>query len=343
MEKMRAAFLVNKGDANNAFEIREAHLPTTQTGQVLVKVEAFGLNFAEVIARRGLYPDAPPMPFIPGYDFVGRVESVGHGVESHWIGKRVTGMTRFGSYAEYCCTAATGIVEVPADMPATHATALSVQYATAYYSAFMVTNLFPGDKVLVHAGAGGVGTALIQLAKWRGCTVIATAGSKEKIERVLQLGADFGINYRKKSYPKEVKKILGNDRLDITFNAIAGKSFKQDKSLIGAGGRIVLYGAADRIGKKGGLLANLLLLKRMGRIIPIFLIGQSHSIIGVNMLKIADAKPQILSKALTELMKLYDQGVIMPQKGHSYTIDKLAEAHTALEERKTMGKVVVHW
>lgn len=343
MERMRAAFLVSKGDANTALEIRETHRPTAQAGQVLVKVEAFGLNFAEVIARQGLYPDAPPLPFIPGYDFVGRVVETGDGVNNDWMGKRVAGMSRFGSYAEYCATMTQGIVEVPDAMPITHATALAVQYATAYYSACMATNLYPGDNVLIHAGAGGVGTALIQLAKWKGCKVIATAGSKEKIDRVLSLGADHGINYRKKSYQKEVKKILGNDKLDATFNAIGGKSFKRDMSLIGAGGRVVLYGAADRIGKRGGMLANLLLLQRMGRIIPLFLVGKSHSVVGVNMLKIADYQPQILSRALSELIKLYDQGVIMPQKGHTYTIDRLAEAHTDFEKRKTMGKVAVQW
>jgi NADPH:quinone reductase-like Zn-dependent oxidoreductase len=343
MERMRAAFLVNKGDANNAFEIRETHRPVPQAGEVLVKVEAFGLNFAEVIARQGLYPDAPPMPFIPGYDFVGRVESAGQGVDPQWVGKRVTGMSRFGSYAEYCATKAVGIVEVPDEMPVTHATAIGVQFATAYYSSCMATNLYPGDKVLVHAGAGGVGTALIQLAKWKGCTVIATAGSKEKVDKVLQLGADYGINYRKKNYPKEVKKILGNDRIDASFNAIGGKSFKRDMGLIGSGGRVVLYGAADRIGKKGGMLANIMLLSRMGRIIPLFLVGKSHSVIGVNMLKIADFQPELLSRALHELIKLYDQGIVQPQKGHHFTIDKLAEAHTALEKRQTMGKVAVSW
>lgn len=343
MERMRAAFLVSNGDANTALEIRETHRPTAQAGQVLVKVEAFGLNFAEVVARQGLYPAAPPLPFIPGYDFVGKVVETGDGVKSEWIGKRVSGMARFGSYAEYCVTSAAAVVEVPEAMPVTHATALAVQYSTAYYSTCMATNLFPGDNVLIHAGAGGVGTALIQLAKWKGCKVIATAGSKEKIERVLSLGADHGINYRKKSYPKEVRKILGNDRLDVTFNAIGGKSFKRDMSLIGAGGRVVLYGAADRIGKRGGKLASLLLLYRMGRIIPLSLVGKSHSVIGVNMLKLAEYQPQTLSRALSELIKLYDQGIIMPQKGHTYTIDRLAEAHTALEKRKTMGKVAVQW
>lgn len=343
MDKMSAAFLVNYGKASEAFEIREVSKPQPSAGHVGVKVEAFGLNFAEVSARHGLYREAPPLPFVPGYDFVGRVEVVGEDVDASWIGKRVAGMARFGTYSTYCCTLVTGIAEIPESMPAGEATAIGVQYSTAYYASCVAMNLFPGDEVLIHAGAGGVGTALIQLCKWKGCVVIATGGSDEKIKRILELGADHAINYQKEDYETAVTKILGKKKLDATFNAIAGKSFKKDMNLLGSGGRMVLYGAADRMGKKGGKFATYKLLYDMGVMLPIFLMAKSKSVIGVNMLKLADYRPNIIGHCLEELIKLYELGVVQPQISAVHSIDHLAQAHDDLEHRRTMGKIAIKW
>ncbi len=343
MEKMRSAFLVNYGKASEAFELREVNKPLPTNGQVGVKVEAFGLNFAEVSARHGLYREAPPLPFIPGYDFVGRVEVVGEGVDQAWIGKRVAGMARFGTYSTYCCTLATGVTEIPESMPTGEATAIGVQYSTAFYASCVAMNLFPGDEVLVHAGAGGVGTALIQLCKWKGCTVIATGSSDEKLKRMREIGADHAINYLEEDYEKAVNRILGKKKLDATFNAIAGKTFKKDMNLLGSGGRMVLYGAADRMGKKGGRFATYKLLYDMGLMLPIFLMAKSKSVIGVNMLKLADYRPHIIGHCLQELIKLYDQGIVKPQISAVYPIEELAKAHEDLEFRRTMGKIAIKW
>ncbi|NNE56233.1 MAG: zinc-binding dehydrogenase [Flavobacteriales bacterium] len=228
-------------------------------------------------------------------------------------------------------------------MPAPKASAIGVQYTTAYYSAIFAMNLLPGDNVLVHAAAGGVGSALIQLCKWKGCKVIGTAGSDEKCTRGLELGADHMINYREKDYARECKKILGKDRLDATFNPIAGSTFKKDLKLLGSGGRLVLFGAAERMGKKGGQWATFRFLWKMGLILPIMLMAKSRTIIGVNILKIADYRPHVISKCFTELIDLYEKGIIDPPVGGEYSIDQLAQAHDKLENRQTMGKIVVRW
>ena len=340
---MKAVFLVNKGDAKKAFEIRETGQPQIKADDdVLVKVEAFGLNYADVMARNGLYREAPPMPSIIGYEVVGTVEAIGKSVDPSLLGKRVVGFTRFGGYAEYAITKSFGCVVVD-DMPAGKALCIGTQYVTAYYMSHVATNLFEGDKVMIHSGAGGVGTALIQLCKLKGCTVFANAGSQEKLDYIKQQGADYAINYRTEDYQTEIKKVLGKDRLDCTFNPIAGSTFKKDFALIGSGGKVILFGGAERSGKKWGILSTLNFVRKMGIIIPIGLMMRSKSVVGVNMLKIGDNKPKLLSKCLIEVTQLIKDGKLNPHVGGEFNVSDIAEAHAMLENRKSIGKIIVKW
>ena len=177
---MKAAVLVKQGNAQLAFEIRDIETPVLKDLEVLIKVEGFGLNFADVMARNGLYKDAPPMPSVLGYDVVGEVTKVNCEEANHLLGKRVVAMTRFGGYAEYAKTDYRACAVISDQMSLTKATALATQYCTAYYAAYECTNLFEGDHILIHAAAGGVGTALTQLAKNKGCIVYGTTGSESK-------------------------------------------------------------------------------------------------------------------------------------------------------------------
>ncbi len=340
---MKAAVLIKNGSAQESFEIREIERQKPGEGDVEVQVEAFGLNFADVMARRGLYREAPPLPSVLGYDLVGRIVAVGPDVDATLIGKRVAGMSRFGAYAEYCITKASGVAEVPEDMDPTAACALGTQYCTAWYACMQATNMHEGERVLIHAAAGGVGTALVQLAKWKNCEIFATVGSETKAEALREAGVQHVINYRKEDYETAIVKLLKGERLDMTFNAIAGSTFKKDMRLIGAGGRVVLYGAAERAGKKGGKWATLRLLQRMGLLIPLLRMAKSQAIVGVNMLKIADHKPQLIASALKALIKLQQEGVIDPKIGGTYPISDLAKAHDDLEYRRTSGKLAVKW
>lgn len=202
---MKAVVLKQKGSAEQAFEIQEINTPSIQNSEeVLIKVEAFGLNYADVMARMGLYREAPPMPSVIGYEVVGIVESVGNENNNDLIGKRVVAFTRFGGYAEFAISYTYGLVEIE-DMDAGKALSIATQYVTAYYMSHVATNLFPGDNVMIHAGAGGVGTALIQLCKLKGCTVFANAGADNKLEYIKQQGADYAINYRKEDYAEVIK------------------------------------------------------------------------------------------------------------------------------------------
>ena len=338
---MKAAVLVKNSSANDSFEIREIDKPKAEEGQVLIKVEAFGLNFADIMARQGIYQDCPPLPAVIGYDVVGEVVEIGLGVDNVQVGDRVTAMTRFGAYAEYAITDYRACAKIADAYPVGKATALTTQYCTAYYCLEEMLNLYPGDKVLIHAAAGGVGTALVQLAKHKGCEIFGTAGSAEKLEYLRELGVDHPINYRSSDFEQEVRKLAGDGGLDAVFDPVGGDSVKKGLRLLGSGGRVVLFGASSMTGTNvfGKISAGL----GFGFYHPAEFMMASKSMIGVNMLRIADNRPMVLKRCLEKVVQLVEDGVLDPTEAKVFPIDELAEAHEFLEGRKSIGKVSVKW
>jgi NADPH:quinone reductase-like Zn-dependent oxidoreductase len=340
---MRTIAIARYGSPGAAFEFRDLPAPEPQPGQVLIKVDAFGLNFADVMARKGLYQEAPKPPFVPGYEVVGRIEKLGAGTTDFTVGQCVVAFTRFGGYAEYACTPATAVVDIPENMSHVVAAALATQYCTAYHAACEATNLFPGERVLVHAAAGGVGTALVQLSKLKGCEVFGTAGSNEKLDYLKRIGVDHPINYRTSDFVDVVRKQLHGEPLDVVFDSLGGKNYRRSKSLLGPGGRIVSYGVAESIGKGSGTWNMLKAVLNFGFTHPVSLIMKSQAAIGVNMLQIADHKPEVLQRCLQNVVQLAKDGKLAPQSGAVFRADQIAEAHALLEGRISVGKIVMEW
>ena len=339
---MKAAYLVKYGPAENAFEIREVPRPKPGRNQVLIKVEAFGLNFADVAARYGKYRGAPPLPTLLGYDVVGHIEECGANVENLVKGDRVTALTLFGGYAEYAI-AEEGIAQkIPKSIDAGTAVALATQYCTAYFLSDRMTNLQENEKILIHAAAGGVGTALVQLALYRKCIVFGTCSSPEKIEYLRKIGVHHPINHTENDFAKTIEKRVGHKGIDVVFNPIGGKSIKEGYGLLGAGGRLVSYGVSSLNNKKN-IFGKLKDLWQFGFYHPVQFLSSSKGIIGVNMLKIAAERPKKIAKAMQEVLQLHQEGILLPHVGGEYSIDQLSEAHQFLESRKSMGKIVVKW
>ena len=341
---MKAAYVVKKGSAHKAFEIREVDKPVVNAGEVGIEVEAFGLNFADVMIRMGTYSDAPPFPTVPGYDVVGKISEIHPDTHTDLqIGDRVIALTRFGGYAEYVATDVRAVAKVMKDTPATIATALSTQGCTAYYMAKDFTNIHPGDHVLVHAAAGGVGSLLCQMAKSQGAIVYGTASTPEKLNYLRSIGVDHPINYKEESFDSAIKKILNKDKgLDLIFDAVGGNSIKKGLRLLEGGGRIVCFGAAALTSAKT-IFGKIGVALGFGLYSPIALLNPSRSLMAVNMLTIGDEKPHIVNRVMNGVIQLYNDGIIQPLDGGLYSIDQLADAHDALENRKTMGKVAVKW
>ncbi len=342
---MKAYFLVKNGHADKAFELRETAIPSISIGQVLIRVEAFGLNFADVMARKGLYPEAPKKPAILGYDVVGRVEEISTELDRKLIGKRVLALTRFGGYAEYVSTDINGVVIIPEDMPVGIATALATQAATAVYMTEELIRMHKGEHVLIHSAAGGVGSILVQLALHHGCYVHATAGGKQKIQRLHDMGVHHAIDYVYEDFEKTVKKRLSEipkDGVDVVFDAVGGKSIKKGVKLLGAGGRMIMYGASAFTSARN-IFGQLSTLLGFGFYHPLGLLNPSKSLLAINMLQIADKQPEVLNRVLRKSVDLADQKVISPYIGGVYPYTELAEAHEKLGQRDTMGKITIQW
>ncbi|MBI1286322.1 MAG: zinc-binding dehydrogenase [Flavobacteriales bacterium] len=344
MEKKRSYYITKHGSARTAFQLREEEIPQPQTGFIRVEVEGFGINFADIMARKGLYQDAPPTPCVVGYEAVGRtMDDCTIGNERIKAGTRVLAFTRFGSYSTHVLADERAVQPIPEEMPLGEALALAVQYCTAYHCAEERVSVFPEDHVLVQAAAGGVGTALVQLLKRKGCTIYGTAGSEEKLKYIQEQGVHVPINYRKQDFAKVVKEKLGKRGLDVVFDSLGGKSFSDGFKALGKGGRIIGYGTAESVA--GGLAAiNLLkLATNFGLYSPIQLLLGSKGMIGVNMLYVADERPEALSRAMKAVVDLWKVGEIKPVVSAEFKADQLAEAHEFVENRKSMGKVAVKW
>ena len=334
--------LTRNGAADHAFQLKDIELKSIAQNEVLIECESFGLNYADVMARIGLYREAPPLPCVIGYEVVGIVKEVGSFVSEDFIGKRVVGFTRFGGYAKHAVTSQDAIVEI-GDLDANTALSLATQGVTAYYMSNVATTIQPNDRVLIHAAAGGVGTLLIQIAKSKGAVVFAKVGNASKIEQCKALGADEVIDYSKEDYAIQLKAILGKHRLDLSFNPVAGSTYKKDLSLLGSTSKIVLFGGSELSNGKWGIFSKLNFVRKMGFVMPIVMMMRSKSIIGVNMLKVADFRPDVLKSCLTEVYKLYQSGKLSTVRGGEFHVYELAEAHKLLESGKSTGKISVKW
>lgn len=342
MFETEAIFLLKKGKPEIAFELRKTTLRSLENEEVLIESEAFGLNYADVMARNGLYREAPPFPCVVGYEVVGKIIQVGSSADSNLVGKRVLGFCRFGGYGKHVITKHYAVVEI-GEVPFETALALCTQAVTAYYMSDVLAPIQKGDNVLVHAAAGGVGSILIQLCKRRGATVIAKVGSDKKIDAVLGLGADYALNYNKVDYSEEIKRILKGDRLDASFNPVAGSTMKKDLSLLGSGGRLFLFGGSEMVGAKFGIFSTINFLRKMGLLLPIKLMMLSKNILGVNMLKIADNRPHTIQNCLKEVVDLFQKGELNVISGGCFEYSEIAKAHQLLEEGQSMGKISVKW
>lgn len=338
----QAIQLVKYGPAETAFNFTEATPILLEHDEVEIAVERFGINYADVMARNGLYREAPPLPCVLGYEVVGEITKVGKDSPKELLGKRVVAFARFGGYSQVVNTKYYAVAPI-SDLDGNKALCLATQYVTAYYMSEIALYINEGDNILIHAAAGGVGTALIQLMKSKNVNIIAKVGSDNKIAHLKSMGIKHIVNYNKNDYVVEVQAILGDEKLDVSFNPVGGSSFKKDWKLIGPTGKLLLYGGSERSGKKWGILSDLNFVRKMGILIPIGLMGTSKSVIGVNMLRVSEMKPLLLKKCLDAVVALAIKEEIQPHVDKVFKATEIAAAHAYLESGKSVGKVVLEW
>lgn len=334
------AVVISRHGGPEVLAVRELPDPAVEPGRVRIEVRAAGINFADLMARSGLYPDAPPLPSVVGYEVAGIVESVGEGVESWAPGDRVMAGTRFGGHAELCTVAARDVLPLPAGMSFEQGAAVPVNYGTAYAGVVLMGGLREGDRLLVHAAAGGVGIAATQIGKHLGAELYGTA-SASKHDAVRGFGIEHPIDYHSQDFVKEIRRITGEKKpLDLVMDAVGGNSFRKSWSLLRAGGRLVAFGVSESGGGERREIAKALKMLATSPVFPVLsMMRDSKSVIGLNMLELQDTKG--LSDYLQPLTALMGQGVVDPVVAEAFPVDQAADAHRYLSERKNIGKVVL--
>jgi len=330
------AWFVDRFGGPERLVLRERPDPSPAPGEVLVRTAAIGVNFADLFARAGAYPNTPKPPFVPGMEISGVVESVGAGVTAVAPGAKVVAVPIFGGYAERVVCRQSNVFPLPDGVDLVEAAAMPVAFLTARY-AIAEAQVRPGETVVVTAAAGGVGTALLQLLARLPAKTVALVGSEKKIALCRELGAERAGLYAAAGRAD----LLGDGRVDVVIDAIGGATFRALWPRLARGGRYVLYGFAAASGKRGvAKLQALRELVAMGFLSPYSFVSACRSLIGFNLSLLPNRLSE-LRTAANEIFLDWKAGRVRPIVGPRFEFERLPDAHRALASRKTEGKVVV--
>ena len=341
---MRAVVITKHGPPE-VLQVQERPDPVAGPGEIRIAVKAAGINFADLLARTGMYPDAPKTPSVVGYEVAGVVESLGEGVTEYQVGDRVVGGTKFGGQAELVVSKLADVFPLAAGLSFEQGAAIPVNYGTAYAGLVLMGGLRAGDRVLIHAAAGGVGISATQIAKSLGAEVFGTA-SPSKHDAIRGFGVDHAIDYRNEDFAEAVMRLTGNEGVDIAFDAIGPSSFRKDYKILRPGGRLICYGLSEaQTGEKRNLPG---LLKGMASMTTatmpwwksMLIMNENKGVFGLNMLHWWEREGS-LSRVIEPLTEGFESGVYEPVVAASFPFDKAADAHRFIHERKNVGKVVL--
>lgn len=340
------AVVVRRYGPPETLEVQQVSDPQPRPGEVLIRVRAIGVNFADLLQRIGIYPGAPKPPFVPGLEIAGVVEKAIEGPrqpddERVQPGDAVAAITHFNAYAEWAVVPAKHLYRLPPGMKFEEGAAIPVNYLTAYHSMFAMGNLQAGDRILIHGAAGGVGIAAVQLARARGLVTFGTAGPAKQ-EFLRKIGVDHPIDYEKSDFVEMVRK-FAPDGIEMAMDPIGGKSLKRSQQCLGPTGRLVVYGLSDAAGSSGkrNLLRALKTLAQTPRFHPLKLMSQNHAVIGVSMGSLGPRGDSLLHRQMGELFRMYGEGKIKPVIAKTFPLEQAAAAHRYIHERKNIGKVIL--
>jgi NADPH:quinone reductase-like Zn-dependent oxidoreductase len=332
---VRVVVVPEHGDCD-VLRVEERPDPPLERGHMRIDVRAAGVNFADTMARMGVYPDAPPLPAVVGYEVAGEVVEVGEGVTAFAAGDRVMAGTRFGGYASQVVVPEGDVVPLPDGLTFEQGAAVPVNYATAWAALLGYGSLREGEKVLVHAAAGGVGIAATQIAKRHGAVVHGTA-SAGKHDAIRDLGVDVAHDYRQRGWERGLE-----DSFDLVLDAVGGASFRRSYKLLRAGGRLVAFGASSVAqGQKRNIVKAAPQALRMVRGFDLIRqMSDSKAVIGLNMLRLWEDRGT-LKPWIDPLTDLLADGTIRPVVSDVVPFDRAPDAHRVLAERRNVGKVVL--
>ncbi|MFC4801363.1 NADPH:quinone oxidoreductase family protein [Neobacillus sp. GCM10023253] len=323
---MRSWIVNELGDPKDVLNLEEKSVPALEEGKVLIQVEASSLNFFDILLCQGKYQEKPPTPFTPGAEISGIIREVGEGSRFK-VGQRVIATPPLpnGGLSEWVSVPENSVYVISEKMSPSEAASMFITYQTSYYALYHRANLQKGEVLLVHAGAGGVGSAAIQLGKARGAKIIATAGGPEKVQLCKELGADIAIDYLTEDFVDFVKKETSGRGADVIYDPVGGDVFDRSRKCIAFDGRLLVIGFAG--GRIPEAPANHALIK-------------NYSIVGVHWGLFRRLYPEKAVEIHEDLMKLYDQGLIKPLIYREFDFTDVPSALEVLGDRQTYGKLV---
>jgi NADPH:quinone reductase-like Zn-dependent oxidoreductase len=330
---MRAVVIAKHGGPS-VLRVQERSDPPLGAGQVRIEVAAAGINFADVMARLGFYPDAPKPPCVVGYEVAGTVLELGEGVEDFSLGERVFAGTQFGGYASQVVAAAGDVVKLPDPLTFEQGAAIPVNYGTAWAGLIGYGNVQRGERVLIHSAGGGVGIAATQIAKRAGAEVYGTA-SPGKHARCVELGVDHALDYTKQGWER------GLPKFDLIMDAIGGRSFRRSYDLLRPGGRLVAFGASAVVsGERRNLATALRTITSMPRFNIVKQMSESKAVIGLNMLTLWKDRGT-LQPWIAPMQQMLDDGTVQPVIAGTFSFADAGAAQNMITERRNVGKVVL--
>lgn len=320
------AVVVDRWMEPSDLAVRDVPDPVVGPGQLGVEIRAAGCNFFDILIVQGRYQVKPPFPFIPGGEIAGVVRTIGAGVTGFAVGDRVLAAAPMGGYAERIAIPASFAHRMPDSMSFEEAAGFPIVYPTSYAGLVYRAHLQPGETLLVHAAAGGVGLAAVQIGKALGAKVIATAGGPDKLHIALEAGADVGIDYNEEDFVEKVKEFTQGHGADVIYDSVGGDVFDRSLKCIAWNGRLLVIGFAG--GTIPSVAANRILLKNI-------------AVTGLHWGAYAKNEPQRIPETFDALFRLYEEKKIHPTVYRAYPLEEVATALQALGSRKSHGKVVL--
>jgi NADPH:quinone reductase-like Zn-dependent oxidoreductase len=336
------AVVITRHGGPEVLAVQERPDPEPGPGELRIAVKAAGINFADLLARAGVYPDAPPPPCTVGYEVAGEVDSVGEGVEGFSAGDRVIGGTVFNGHAELVAVPADQVIALPDRLSFEQGAGILVNYSTAHAGLVTMGGLKEGERVLIHAAAGGVGIAATQIARKIGAEIFGTA-SASKHDAIRAQGVEHPIDYRSQDFEDEVRRITGAEGVDLAFDALGPKSWRKDYRLLRAGGRLIMYGYSEAESAGGRNIPALLqtLARAPFATVPwwksLGVMNENKGVFGLNML--TWWKDEGLDRVLEPLRERI--GEYDPVVAEAFSFERAADAHRFIAERRNIGKVVL--
>jgi NADPH:quinone reductase-like Zn-dependent oxidoreductase len=332
------AVVITKHGGPDVLKVQEQPDPELGPGDVRIDVAAAGINFADVMARMGLYADAPKTPCVVGYEVAGTILELGengsgvdHGLKH---GQRVIASTKFGGYASQVVVPTSDVIALPDNLTFEQGASIPVNYGTAYAGLVSYGDLQPDGRVLIHSAGGGVGIAATQIAKRIGAEVYGTA-SPSKHARITEIGVDHALDYTRSGWDS------GLPKFDVVLDAVGGKSFRQSYSLLRPGGRLIAFGASAVVsGQRKNVVTALRAVARMPRFNLIKQMSESKAVVGLNMLSLWK-EHGTLQPWIAPLLELLGNGTIEPVVAGDFSFEEAGAAQSMITERRNVGKVVL--